>query len=60
MEKNKLSYNGYECYMKTKDLYYFSKKDTNGKYLEIICTENDMKNGNIEFMCQHDLTLIPK
>ena len=49
--------NGYKCFYanENKGLYEFSKETKSG-YLHIKCTEEQLTNGDIEFMTQHDLT----
>lgn len=54
-----LSFNGYTCFAHSHGIYSFKKKDTGG-YWEIECTEEQLINGDIEFMTLHGLTLSPE
>lgn len=51
--------NGYELMLMANGLNYFSKKETAG-CLEIVCTDEQLKNGDIQFMTKHGLTLSPE
>ena len=51
-----LTYNGYTQYYKSNGLNHFSKK-VNNKYLIIVCSDIDLTNGNIEYMCKNDISL---
>lgn len=54
-----MEHNGYKLFLKNKGLNYFMKK-VNGKFIEIICTDLDLINGNIEFMSLYDLSICKK
>ncbi len=57
--KNKLIgciINGYQWFCYHKGIYAFQKKAANG-YLIVECDENQLINGDIEYMTQHDLTI---
>jgi hypothetical protein len=51
-----LSFNGYTCFCHSHGIYSFKKKD-NGGYWEIECTEEQLSNGDIEFMTENGITL---
>ena len=53
------SINGYQCYFaskKGKGRYEFSKKEDNGKFSLITLWNEDLKNGNAEFMTINGLS----
>ena len=55
--------NGYVFYLYEEGLYHFSKREDDynnqnyGKYLEITVSEEQLHNGDLEFMVKHNLTL---
>jgi hypothetical protein len=51
--------NGYSCYWIEKGIYSFSKKTPKGptRYSTIECEEEQLTNGDIEFMTLNGLTL---
>ena len=51
-----LSFNGYTCYYHHNGIYSFQKKVDKG-YSQIECTEEQLTNGDIEFMTLHGWTL---
>lgn len=57
--KNKLVgriINGYQWFCYHKGIYAFQKKTVN-RYLIVECDENQLINGDIEYMTQHGLTI---
>ena len=57
METHKgLIVNGYEWYYCNKGIHYFRRKIETG-YLMIECSCNQLENGDIEFMTEHEITL---
>lgn len=59
MKNNGLVINGYQWIYFSDGIHCFSKKDENG-YSVIECTEKQIKNGDIEFMTEHNLTINKK
>jgi hypothetical protein len=51
-----MTVNGYSLYLKSKGLNHFQKKEDKG-WAEIVCTDEQLKNGDIGFMTEHGLTL---
>jgi hypothetical protein len=52
-----LKFNGYNWFSHDRGIHSFSKKMTNGKFGLVECEEKQLKNGDIEFMTKHNLTL---
>ena len=50
-----LRYNGFRWFGFIDGIHHFSKKVTNG-YLEMQLVEEDLENGNAEFMSENGLT----
>lgn len=52
-----LEFNGYKYYNFEYGVVFFQKKEENGKYAVIACSEKQLTNGDIEFMSEHNFTL---
>lgn len=49
--------NGYQWFGLIDGLHHFSKEIESGKWAELRCREEQITNGDLEFMAEHGLTL---
>jgi len=54
------TYNGYKKLRYAEGVYTLTKKDKSGKISVIEAEAKQMKNGDVEFMTKHGLTLSPE
>lgn len=52
-----LTVNGYQRYLIMDGIHYFQRREPDGRFARIMCEEEQLKNGDIEFMTENGLTL---
>ena len=55
-----LEFNGYRWFSHFKGVHSFQKKLNDGRWGKIECSEEQLNNGDIQFMAEHEMTLSSK